>query len=192
MAEPLIVSLEEFAELCGVTPETMRAHLRTVEGQPDWLIEKGDRGRAYKIEPVGGIAWWKARREAEDNASEERRLQLAQLRMDLVGGAVEATETLSLSGRARSEEYGAAFKAIELRKAMGELVVKAELQHEMLVAVVELRRRLMLTPGEFAIVGGLEPEQVRPLEGIIASALDAFVRSLERTGVIEGETKHAE
>lgn len=174
----VIVSLDEFADLVGVTSETMRVHLRSIDDAPDWLIERGDRGRKYKIEAEGAVAWWKARRDAEEVATADRVAQLAQLRLDLMGPAVEAPEALGLSGRQRREEYEAGFRAIEYRKALGELVVKADLQHELTIAAVELRRRLMLCPGEFAIVAGLEPEQVRPLEGIIARALDAFVNSL--------------
>lgn len=178
-----IVNLEEFADLCGVTGETMRTHLRAVDGQPDWLVERGDRGRGYKIEAEGGVAWWKARREAEETASEERRLQLAQLRLDLMGGAAEGDTALGLSGRQRREEYEAGFKALEFRKAMGELVVKAEVQHVLLGAIVELRRRLLLCPGEFAIRAGLDPAQVRPLEDILGRSIDGFVKALAPTGI---------
>ena len=45
MVVSLVVNLEEFSELCGVTPETMRGYIRSVEGAPGWLIERGDRGR---------------------------------------------------------------------------------------------------------------------------------------------------
>lgn len=183
MSDALIVNLEEFAELCGITPETMRVHLRTVEGEPAWLVRKGDRGRGYEIEAQGGVAWWQKRCEDEVNASAERRAQFAQMRLELLGGAAEGPEALGLSGRQRKEEFEAGFKALEFRKAMGELIEKAELQHVLTGACVELRRRLALSPGEFAIVAGLEPDQVRPLEGIIARAVDAFVTSLAPIGV---------
>ena len=64
MVEPrgdLIVNLEEFAELCGVTAETMRVHVKAVDGDAAWLIERGARGRGYAIEAMGGLAWWKAK-----------------------------------------------------------------------------------------------------------------------------------
>lgn len=191
VVEAVIVSLEEFADLCGVTPETMRVHLKTVEGEPDWLIAKGDRGRAYQIEAHGGVAWWKARRDAEDNASTERRNQLAQMRFDLLGPAVIDQAQLSMSGRARKEEFEAGFKELEFRKAMGELVEKAELLHTLTGAAVELRRRLMLCPGEFAIVAGFEADQVKPLEGILARALDAFVTSLAPIGIVAASDAEA-
>lgn len=185
MTDALIVNLEEFAELCRITPETMRVHLRTVEGEPAWLVRKGDRGRGYEIEARGGVEWWQKRCDDETNASAERRAQLAQMRLDLVGENAEARDTLNLSGRQRKEEYEAAFKGLEFRKAMGELIEKAELQHVLTGACVELRRRLALSPGEFAIVAGLEPGQVRPLEGIIARAVDAFVTSLGPIGIAQ-------
>jgi hypothetical protein len=44
---------------------------------PAWLIEKGERGRAYQIEAEGAIAWWEQKREAELLANEERQGQAA-------------------------------------------------------------------------------------------------------------------
>ena len=182
-APVLIVNLEEFAELCGVTAETMRVHIRTVEGDPAWLVERGDRGRGYKIEPEGGLAWWKARREDEERADTERRAQLAQLRMDLVGDNVEAPEKLGLSGKQRREEYAAAFEAVRYRKMMGELVEKAELVPVLTAAAVLLRRRLQSIPGEFAIVAGLSPADVEPLHRLHRRAMEEFLTSIAPVGV---------
>ena len=175
----LIVSLEEFAELVGVTPETMRVHLKQVDGQPDWLVERGDRGRAYKIEAEGAVAWWQEKREAEDLLEAERKGQLQQLRLGLGVAAAEGDKPLTLSGRQRREEYGAAMEALKYRKTMGELVEKAELDHVFLPAVVELRRRLMLVPGEFVIAQGLPGHHVQVLEGMLARAIDGFVSKVE-------------
>jgi hypothetical protein len=183
MTGALIVNLEEFAELCRITPETMRVHLRTVEGEPVWLVRKGDRGRGYEIEARGGVAWWQKRCDDDANASAEKKAQLAQLRFEILGGAADGPEELMLSGRQRKEEIEAAFKGLEFRKAMGGLIEKAELQHVLTGACVDLRRRLGLCAGEFAIVAGLEPDQVRPLDGIIARAVDAFVTALAPIGV---------
>lgn len=72
-APQLVVNLEEFADLCGVTAETMRVHVKAVDSTASWLLERGDRGRGYKIEPVGGLAWWKAKRAEDDGADAERR-----------------------------------------------------------------------------------------------------------------------
>ena len=189
MVESPIANLEEFAKVCGVTPETMRAHLKTVEGEPDWLIAKGDRGRGYEIEAAAGVEWWKARQDSAASANAERLAQLAQMRFDLLGPVGGEAAPLTMSGRMRSEEIDAAFKELNFRKAKGELVEVAEVQHALIPAIVELRRRLALCSGEFAILAGLEPDQVRPLEGIHARAMDAFVASLAPIGVaaIEGE-----
>lgn len=178
MGGDLIVSLEEFAELVGVTGETMRAHLKSVEGQPAWLVERGDRGRAYKIEPRGAAAWWQSRRDAEESATEDRRQQLAQMRLDLVGPQVEGIDKLTMSGRQRRDEYEAAFKALEYRKRLGQLVEQDEIDHVLIAAAVELRRRLMLVPGEFAILAGLDPDEVKPLYDLQARAVNEFLRSI--------------
>ena len=174
----LIVNLDEFSDLCGVTAETMRVHIRGVEGNPAWLIERGDRGRGYKIEAEGGVAWWKAKRDADDLASAERQAELQQMRLDLLGDAAESPEALSLSGRQRRDEIEAAMARLKLRRQMGELVERAELEAAGVTAAIELRRRLLLVPAEFAAEAGLPPEDVKPLRAMLERAINAFVDAL--------------
>lgn len=184
MSETLIVSLEEFAELVGVTAETMRVHLREVgrDGSPapGWLIEKGDRGRAYKIEADGAIAWWREKRESEEAQAGARAERLQQLRFETIGAAVETPEMLTLSGRARREEYAAAMEAIKYRRAIGELVEKAGIQRVLISAVIELRRALQAVPPEFAIAAGLDRDQQRDLDRRLERAVDTFVTVIEK------------
>jgi len=174
----LVVNLDEFSELCGVTAETMRVHIRGVEGEPGWLLERGDRGRGYKIEAEGGLAWWKAKREADESASAERRAQLQQLRFAELGEAADSEESLGLSGKQRREEYAAVVEKIKLRRMMGELVERAPLEAMLTHAAVELRRQLMLVPAEFAVNEGLAPEAVQKLGTMIERAVDKFVGQL--------------
>ena len=174
----LIVNLEEFADLCGVTAETMRVHVKAVDGTASWLLERGDRGRGYKIEPTGGIAWWKSKR-ADDEANDaERKAQLQQMRLDLIGDQVEAPDKLGMSGRQRREEYLAAEAAAKYRRMMGDLLDRAEMEAVLASAAVELRRQLMQVPGEFGVVAGLDPEIVAPLEGMLKRAVEDFLRTL--------------
>lgn len=174
----LIVNLDEFSELCGVTSETMRVHVKALEGSPVWLLERGSRGRDYKIEPIGGVAWWKAQRQAEELADAERQAELQQLRLDLLGPAAETAEGLALSGRQRKDELEAALTRIKLRRTMGELVEVGELEAQATFAVVELRRQLLLVPAEFAVAAGLAPEDVAPLVAMIERAVTGFVTAL--------------
>lgn len=178
----LIVNLDEFSELCGVTSETMRAHVRGVEGEPVWLVERGDKGRGYKIEAEGGLAWWKSRLDAHETASAERRAALQQLRFEHLGDAAEGEDALSMSGRQRREEYAAVVERIKLRRMMGELVEVAPLEAALSSAVVELRRQLMMVPAEFAAGEGLTPEQVKALKALIGRALESFVGKLPAPG----------
>lgn len=174
----LVVNLDEFSGLCGVTSETMRVHVKAIEGNPDWLIERGSRGRDYVIEPTGGLAWWKAKRDSDDRDSEARQAELAQLRFDLLGPAVEDADALTLSGRQRKEEIEATLARLKLRRAMGELIEVAELEAKATTAVVELRRQLLLVPAEFAVAAGLSPEEVKPLADMIDRAVNGFVTGL--------------
>ena len=174
----MIVNLDEFSELCGVTAETMRDHVRGLEGSPLWLIERGRRGSGYKIDSEGGLTWWKERRDAEQNASAERLAQLQQLRFDHLGAAADSEEALSLSGKARREEYAAVLERIRLRRTMGQLVDIGDLEGPATAAAIELRRRLQLLPAEFAVEAGLSPDEVAPLRAMLERALAAFVDAL--------------
>lgn len=175
----LIVNLDEFAELVGVTAETMRVHIRAIEGDPDWLVKRGSRGRDYEIQAEAAVAWWKSKREAEEFADAERREQLKQLRLDLVGAAVTDPAELALSGKQRSEEIAATLDSIKLRRAMGSLVDRADLEHQLTLASVDLRRRLALIPGEFVVAQGLDSKLAAPLKSMIGRALDDFGKAIE-------------
>ncbi len=180
----LIVNLEEFSELCGVTGETMRGYIRTVEGNPPWLLKKGDRGRGYEIEPVGGLEWWKTLRQDEETASAERQEALRQLRFEHLGEAAETTEAMALSGKQRREEYAAVMERIKLRKTMGELVEVAEIVERLTAAAVEARRTFQVVPAEFAALMGMSPEEVAPLATLIEAAVNKFVDAI--TGAPDG------
>lgn len=185
MTEQLVVNVNEFADLCGVTSETMRVHLKAVEGNPVWLIERGTRGREYRIDARGGVAWWRKMRDDEAMADASRIAQLGQLRLELTGGVVEDAETLALSGKQRIQEYAAAEAAAKYRKMMGDLLDRIEMVRALSSSATELRRRLMQVPGEFAIREGLSPQSIVPLEGMLKRAVDDFLRSLSKEAGIE-------
>ena len=174
----LVVNLDEFSELCGVTAETMRGHIRGVEGSPAWLIERGDRGRGYKIEPEGGLAWWQAKREQADIEAAEHKEKLAQLRFSMLGDQAEGEEALSLSGKQRREEYAAVLDRIKLRRMMGELVEVSQLEPLLASAAVDLRQRLELIPGEMAAAMGVGSEEMAPLERMIERACNEFAAAI--------------
>lgn len=185
MTEGLVVNVNEFAELCGVTSQTMRDHLKGVEGDPLWLIERGTRGREYKIDARGGVAWWRKKIDDATLADADRAEQFAQLRLELTGGVVEDPETLALSGKQRIQEYAAAEAAAKYRKMMGDLLDRPDLVRAISTAATELRRRLQQVPGEFAIREGLAPETVIPLEGMLARAVEDFLRNFTKETSIE-------
>lgn len=185
MTEQLVVNVNEFADLCGVTAETMRVHLKAVEGNPDWLIERGTRGREYRIDARGGVAWWRKTRDDAALAEADRSEQLAQLRLELTGGVVEDAETLALSGKQRIQEYAAAEAAAKYRRMMGDLLDRNEVVRVLASAATELRRRLMQVPAEFAIREGLPPKSIIPLEGMLGRAIDDFLRNFTKETSVE-------
>lgn len=182
----LVVNLDEFSELCGVTAETMRGHIRSVEGNPEWLIERGDRGRGYKIEPEGGLAWWRAKRDAAEQEAAEHADRLAQLRLDILGDQAEGEEGLALSGKQRREEYAATLDRIKLRRMMGELVEVAQLEPLLASAAVDMRRRLSLIPGELAAEMGLPIGELAPLEKMIERACGEFADAISIERIARG------
>lgn len=185
--ERLVVSLEEFADLAGVTAETMRGHVRELRpAAPEWVLEWGDRGRAYRIDPEGGLAWWRRKRELDDLASEERKGQLAQLRLEIVGEAGGEPDQLSLSGRQRREEIAAALELIKYRKTLGQLLERSDVERVISGAAVQLRRSLQRVAPEFGITAGLEPGQVQQLGRAIERAVDQFVTAIEKPDAFAG------
>lgn len=185
MSDRLVVNLDEFAELCGVTPETMRGYVKAVEGEPDWLIKRGTRGRGYEIDARGGLTWWRKLRDDEAAATADRAAQLGQLRLELTGGIIETQEALALSGKQRIQEYQAAEAAAKYRKTMGDLIDRNDLVEALASVIVDLRHRLMQVPGEFAVREGLNPHLAIPLEEMIGRAIDDFVRGIAKEAPAE-------
>ena len=182
----LVVNLDEFSELCGVSEVTMRKYFRALEVEPDWMVKRGMKGSDYQIEAEPALAWWKAAREGEELASAERLAQLAQLRFDLLGDDAGAANDLTMSGKQRRDEYAAEFERLRLAKEMGQLVEIDKLVPLLMAAVVESRRRLGLVPAEFAATAGLTPEEVKPLAVMIEKAVNEFVSAFSKVAIAPG------
>ena len=189
----MVVNLDEFSELCGVSGETMRKHIRELVETPIWMLKRGTKGSGYEIDSDLAVAWWKAKKEVEDNASAERLAQLQQLRFEHLGEAADSEDALGLSGKQRREEYAAVVERIKLRRLMGELVERAPLEAQLTHAAVEHRRQLMLIPAEYAATEGIAPETVRSLAVMIERAVDKFIKELVLPGArpATGETSGA-
>lgn len=178
----LVVNLEEFSELCGVTTETMRGYIRQIDDAPGWLIERGDRGRGYKIEAEGGVAWWRAKRADDERMEADRLEQLSLLRSDLLGDQADSESDLFLSGKQRREEYAAAMDRIKLRRTMGELVEISEIEGPLAHASVELRRRMGQVVDEFRVAVDLPEDQSAQLRDMVERAMADWVEVAGRVG----------
>lgn len=174
----LIVNLDELAAICSVTPETMRTHLAGAPADADWIVQRGRRGVGYKLKAEGAVTWWRSRGAENDAGEDDRRRKLAELRMSMLGGDA-AEDTLTLSGKQRYEEFRAGEAELAYRQAIGELVRVADLEPELVNAVIDLRRNLqaigrtirrkfqLTKPVELAIdklIGGLLEEFARKLD----------------------------
>lgn len=176
-AADLIVSLDEFASLCGVTPETMRSHLKQAPANAEWLLQRGRRGVGYKIAAEGALEWWRNRDHGggEDSL---RNQKLAELRLQMLGGdAVE--EDVLLTGKQRYEEFKAGEAELAYRTAMGELARVADLDAEMATAVIELRRKLQGIGMTIRRRFGLEREVEDAIDELIGDQLRQFVTALD-------------
>ncbi len=183
-AADLIVSLDEFASLCGVTPETMRTHLKQAPAEADWLLARGRRGVGYKIAAEAALAWWRSR--AAGGGEDELRLQaLAQLRLQMLGDAGD-DEGLGLTGKQRLDEYKAAQAEIIYRQSIGELCRVTEIEGETVNAVIELRRQLQGVGPAIRREFALDREVETAIELLIGEKLAAFVKKLEVDVDVDG------
>ncbi len=173
----LIVSLDEIASICSVTPETMRKHLAQAPADADWLIEKGRRGVGYKIAAAGAVAWWKAR--ALGSADDEAKsAALAELRMQMLGDAGD-DEGLLLTGKQRYEEYKAGEAELAYRELIGELCRVAEIEGETANAVIELRRQLQGVGRTIRRRFNLDADVEMAIGDVLREKLDQFVKALD-------------
>lgn len=174
----LIVSLDELASICGVTPETMRSHLKQAPDGAAWMIERGRRGVGYKIAAAGAVEWWRNRR-GEGSGGDERLAQLAELRMHMLGDVGGDDDGVVLTGKQRYEEYRAGQAELAFREAIGELCRVTEWENETVNAVVELRRQLQRVPAAIRKRFELPREAETAIEQAIAEQLAAFIAKLD-------------
>ena len=173
----LIVSLDEFAALCGVTPETMRNHLKQAPAEADWLLARGRRGVGYKIAAEAALAWYR-QRGAGDGVDGARQAQLAELRLQMLGDAGD-DDGLLLTGKQRYEEYRAGEAELAYRQSIGELCRVAEIENETVNAVIELRRQLQGIGPTIRRKFGLDRDVEIGIEELLAEKLAAFVKALD-------------
>ena len=173
----LIVSLDEFAALCGVTPETMRNHLKQAPPEADWLLARGRRGVGYKIAAEAALAWYR-QRGAGDGVDSARQAQLAELRLQMLGDAGD-DDGLLLTGKQRYEEYRAGEAELAYRQSIGELCRVAEIENETVNAVIELRRQLQGIGPTIRRKFGLDRDVEIGIEELLAEKLAAFVKALD-------------
>lgn len=173
----LIVSLDEFASICSVTPETMRKHLLDAPVDAEWMIERGRRGVGYKIAAAGAVAWWKARSSAGDAADDGRLALIAEWRVSNLGDGGD-DEGYRLTGKERSQEFQAGIAELEYREKIGELARVATIYDETVNAVIELRRQLLRVGPEIRRQFGLGKDVELAIEELIGKRLLAFVGKL--------------
>ena len=176
-ASEIIVSLDEFASICGVTPETMRKHLAQAPADAPWLIERGRRGVGYKIAAAGAVAWWRSRSSAGSD-DEARLAQLAEWRMQSLGDAGD-DDGLLLTGKQRYEEFRAAEAELLYRRTIGELCRVADIEAETSNATIELRRQLQGVGPAIRRQFALAKEVETAIEALIGEKLAAFIKALD-------------
>lgn len=176
-AHELVVSLDEFAALCGVTPETMRNHLKQAPASAEWLLERGRRGVGYKIAAEAALAWWRSRsaNAGEDNV---RQQQLAELRLQMLGDTGD-DDGLLLTGKQRYEEYKAGEAELAYRQSIGELCRVAEIEGETANAAIELRRELQAVGRTIRKRFELAIDVERAIDALISEKLAAFLTKLD-------------
>lgn len=175
-AGELLVGLDEFASICGVTPETMRKHLRGAPDDADWMVERGRRGVGYKIKAAGAVEWWR-NRSATDGDDDARRAMIAQWRLEALGDAGD-DEGLGLTGKQRYEEFRAAEAELEYREKIGQLCLVAKVEDETANAVIELRRKLQAVGPLIRRRFKLDRKVADAIEAELGERLIAFVKAI--------------
>lgn len=172
----LIISLDEFASIVGVTPETMRTHMKQAPADAAWVLERGRRGVGYKIAAGGAVAWWQSRSGGGDD--DAKRAAIAELRMQMLGDTGD-DEGLLLTGKQRFEEFKAGEAELAYRQSIGELCRIAEIEAEATNAVIELRRKLLRVGPSVRRKHGLSRENEGAITEAIGAALNDFVAKLD-------------
>jgi phage terminase Nu1 subunit (DNA packaging protein) len=176
-----ITDLKGLAVICGVSAPTMQLALKEAPTGAKWLIERGGRGRGYKILARDGAAWFKRhkqQRAAAAAAPSAEEHDLARLRKHMLGDGA-SLEDLLLPGKRRYEEYKAAEAELAYRKALGELCPVAEMHDALTDLVIRYRSALTHIPAAMRRRYSLEREAEDWLYQTIADGLKEMVRGLD-------------
>jgi len=115
---PLTLTREEAAEAFKVSLPTLDRWIR--DGGDRFVVERGGNGRPYQIDPVKLRTYLEARETEEAEAARKRNERIAQLQMELIGGAVDGDDRLTADQKIKAHQ--AELLAVKLRQTRGELV----------------------------------------------------------------------
>ena len=168
------LNLGQFAKVVGSTEPTVRKRVDEA-GDGDWLIERGSKGRDYKIHPVLGPLWWREeeeRRRQEEAAKDEA---VDQLRMTFLGdNALQAeVQGLSASDRLKELEVQKALR-IEARER-GVLVDRGALQRVLGNTMAMLSKQILSAAKTIGREADLKPAQRSEWEERVEKAMNAAI-----------------
>jgi phage terminase Nu1 subunit (DNA packaging protein) len=174
-----LVNLGELATVLELSPVTIR---KLIDRHADFPIEeRGDHGRAYTFDARAVKRWLDGHREAADQAATARRAEIAQLQLELTGGAV-ADGQPTLTAKQRLEALEAAYAEAKWLEAKGALVRVEDVRDAVEQALGGLRAELMRLPDALARQLDLDREGRRRVEDLVRLALTGAAARLERLG----------
>ncbi|RDD60478.1 DUF1441 family protein [Ferruginivarius sediminum] len=181
--EAYVVNMGELVELLAgselaYSETTLR---KLIDRHADFpLLERGTNGRSYKFYAPDVVAWLRKYNAEAEQERADRTDQLAQMRLDLVGGGADGAADYRLSGKQRREEYDAELAAIKLRREKGELVEAAEIERIATDAFAALRHELMALPDNLARTAGLSREVRNKVDELVRGALTRCAERLQQ------------
>lgn len=180
------LNLAHAAHFLDITETTLKRWLVQDPGLP--VLRRGGNGKAYVFWAPDLAAWSKSRDERQQVSEAERRDEVSQLRMDLLGGVVtRETEQAPLSGKERKEELAAEALAIQIAKARSELVEADAMREAIEAAFLKFRNGMLALPDRIARELDLDREGRQAVDRHCRLVLKTLSRELVATDGIQLE-----
>lgn len=172
------LNLGQFAKVVGSTEPTVRKRVEESDGG-SWLIERGSKGRDYRIHPVLGLEWWRGEEARRREAEEAEEQAVEQLAMAFLGPNALKTEAQGLSAAEQ-------LKLLEVQKALrleaqarGSLVDREQFVQLMGNTLSMLTRRILAAAKAVAREADLKPVQRSAWEEAVEQAINAAIDSCQ-------------
>ena len=177
----MIGSLDDLVRMGVASAPTLRAWLRELPDDTDWIIKRGAKGDAYELDLEAAAKAFAAREAARTEEERRRADEVKQLGLSL-GLGERGDEAPGLSIKERQQLLEEELVAIKIAKERRELVPRASVEAAFGDVLVKFRQRGATFAARLAKKVDLTREQITAIDRLMAADQAELARMMENMG----------